>query len=146
MTNYTHTSEYFFGQKISQYGLENGYIDYRTLASTFECILNNQIMKATTINGDEWYLENGSDVQYYDTEKEMYIDYEDIEEWDHIEEYYSEIFQYYIIDNNGARILKEYTDELVYYNEELDMYIWGVTHFGTSWDYVLTDIKIELEG
>jgi hypothetical protein len=25
------------------------------------------------------------------------------------------------------------------------MYIWGVTHYGTSWDYVLTDIKIELD-
>ena len=22
------------------------------------------------------------------------------------------------------------------------MYVWGVTHWGTSWDYVLTDIEI----
>ena len=29
-----------------------------------------------------------------------------------------------------------------YGNEKLDIYIWAVTHFGTSWDYVLTDIKL----
>lgn len=51
-----------------------------------------------------------------------------------------ECFQYYIVSDNGAEILKE-CNEIVYYNEELDMYVWGVTHWGTSWDYVLTDIK-----
>lgn len=30
---------------------------------------------------------------------------------------------------------------ILYYIDELDMYILGVTHFGTSWDYVLTDIE-----
>ena len=29
------------------------------------------------------------------------------------------------------------------YLEELDMYIWCVTHWGTAWDYVLTDIPCE---
>lgn len=56
--------------------------------------------------------------------------------------HYEEIFQYYIISDNGAEILKDYTDEIVFYNEALDMYVWGVTHWGTSWDYVLTDIKL----
>ena len=55
-----------------------------------------------------------------------------------------DIFQYYIVDDNGARILKE-INEIVFYNEELDMYVWGVTHYGTSWSYVLTDIKIVLD-
>ena len=54
----------------------------------------------------------------------------------------TEIFQYYIISDAGASILKDYTNEIVFYNETLDMYIWGVTHWGTSWDYVLTDIKL----
>lgn len=53
-----------------------------------------------------------------------------------------EIFQYYIVSDEGARILKDWTNEIVFYNEELDMYIWGVTHWGTSWDYVLTNIKL----
>ena len=34
------------------------------------------------------------------------------------------------------------TDEILFYNETLDMYVWGVTHCGTSWNYVLTDIKL----
>ena len=56
--------------------------------------------------------------------------------------HYEEIFQYFIISDNGAEILKDYTDEIVFYNEALDMYVWCVTHWGTSWDYVLTDIKL----
>ena len=56
--------------------------------------------------------------------------------------HYEEIFQYFIISDNGAEILKDYTDEIVFYNEALDMYVWGVTHYGTSWDYVLTDIRL----
>ena len=58
------------------------------------------------------------------------------------EAHYDEIFQYYIISDNGAEILKDYTDEIVFYNEALDMHVWGVTHWGTSWDYVLTDIRL----
>ena len=56
--------------------------------------------------------------------------------------HYEEIFQYFIISDNGAEILKDYTNEIVFYNEAVDMYVWGVTHWGTSWDYVLTDIKL----
>lgn len=53
-----------------------------------------------------------------------------------------EIFQYYIVSDQGAEILKEF-NEIVFYNDSLDMYVWGVTHWGTSWDYVLTDIPCE---
>lgn len=56
--------------------------------------------------------------------------------------HYDEIFQYYIISDEGARILKDWTNEILFYNEELDMYVWGVTHYGTSWSYVLTDIRL----
>lgn len=52
-----------------------------------------------------------------------------------------EVYQWYIISDNGASILKDWTNEIVCYNDELDLYLWGVTHYGTSWDYVLTDIK-----
>lgn len=46
---------------------------------------------------------------------------------------------------DGYEFLAEYTDEIVFYNEKLDVYIWGITHYGTSWDYVLTDIKLNKE-
>ena len=54
-----------------------------------------------------------------------------------------EIFQYYIISEYGADVLEQYTDEIVYYNEQLDLYLWGIDHFGTSWDYVLTNIVVD---
>ena len=63
------------------------------------------------------YIENGSD---YNEE----------------EDYYYEIYQYYIIDHNTAERLKEHTDQILYYWEEADLYILGVTHWGTGWDYV----------
>ena len=67
---------------------------------------------------------------------------DEIEELEREQDNNDEIFQYYIVSDEGARILKEWTNEIVFYNEALDMYIWGVTHWGTSWSYVLTDIKI----
>lgn len=119
----TWTSNYFFGNEVSDYGKEHKRIDYATLAKSFQHILNNDIVGAT--GWDYWDIENGDLFDDDDNE--------------------TEIFQYFIIDDNGAEILKDYTDEIVMYNNELGMYVWGVTHWGTSWDYVLTDIKIELD-
>ncbi len=110
-----------FGQAVSDYGLENGYLDYYTLSKIVgDCVLNNNIIEETGY--ENWEIVCGED---YD------------------EEYgYYDVFQYYIITDSGYAFLRDYTDEIVYYNENLDMYIWGITHFGTSWDYVLTDIKL----
>ena len=70
---------------------------------------------------------------------------EAIEELEREQDEQREIYQYYIISDNGAHILKQCTNEIVYYIPVLDVYVWGVTRFGTSWDYVLTDIKIDVE-
>lgn len=53
----------------------------------------------------------------------------------------AEIYQYYIIDDDLAKRLID-INEIVYYHNELDIYILGVTHWGTSWDYVFTDLKL----
>lgn len=130
MAAYTHKSKYFYDNKISDYGLEHGYIDYRTLAKSFDAVLVNDVTKLffAEVNGEynEAEVVNGCDYN------------EECEE-------YEEIYQYYIISDNGYNILSELTDEIVYYIPLLDCYVWGVTHYGTSWGYVLTDIKIELE-
>ena len=118
-------SKYFYGNEISEYGVKHGYVDYRTLAKAFDAVLNNDIYGIALEHFGDWSLESGCD---YDEEEERYTD----------------IYQYYIVDDNGAEILKK-AGEIVYYNAALDMYLWGVTHYGTSWDYVLTDIKLELE-
>ena len=70
---------------------------------------------------------------------------EQIEELEEEQNGDDEIFQYFIISGQGAEILEEYTNEIVFYNSELDLYVWGVTHWGTSWDYVLTDIPCEVD-
>lgn len=110
-----------YGVEVSEYGLENGYLDYRALSKIVgDGILNNNIFQYAGY--ENWELTSG-------VEENEYGDY-------------YEVYQYYIIDDHGAKFLEDYTDEIVYYHEELDMYLWGITHFGTSWDYVLTDIEL----
>lgn len=121
--NRTHIfGSYFCGYEISEYGKENGYVDYATLAKAFDGVLNNTIITKS----DDWELWNGYD---YDEESDTF----------------AEVFQYYIISENGAELLADYTNELVYYSYDLDVYLWGVTHYGTSWDYVLTEIPCKAE-
>ena len=64
---------------------------------------------------------------------------EEIDELEREQEEYPDVFQTYIVSAGGAEILED-INEIVWYNDELDMYVWGVTHWGTGWDYVLTDI------
>ena len=53
-----------------------------------------------------------------------------------------EIFQYYIVDSYNLDLLKK-NNEIIYYIDYLDMYIWGVTHYGTPWENVNTNIEID---
>lgn len=113
-----------FGKEVPEHVRKSGYLDYRTLGEIVgDMILNNNLRQ---LDLGCWDLVNGYE---YDDE--------------YGEVYFKEIYQDYIISEHGVDILARYTDEMVFYNEELDIYIWGVTHFGTSWDYVLTDIKLE---
>lgn len=66
-------------------------------------------------------------------------------DYDEEEDYYFDVYQYYIIGSADAERLEEYTNELVYYCEELDMYILGVCHFGTPWNGVSANWKAEIE-
>lgn len=47
---------------------------------------------------------------------------------------YIEIFQFFIIQDPSFAM--RHTDELIFYDNELDLYILGVTHWGTAWDYI----------
>lgn len=119
---FTLKSNYFDGNEISEYGKKNGYLDYATLAKSFDAVLNNEIMNKTAEIG-YWDICSGCE---YDEETNEY----------------TEIYQYYIVSEQGARILCK-CEEIVFYNEELNLYVWGVTHYGTNWKYVLTNVKIE---
>lgn len=119
--NFKLAGKYFCGNEISAYGQEHNRLDYATFAKAFDAVLNNNIMEKGWNIGNGWELVNGSD---YDEENNEY----------------TEVFQWFIVSDNGAQMIQDYTDEILYYHEELDIYLWGVTHWGTSWDYVLMDI------
>lgn len=106
-----------YGKEVSKYGLENGYLDYLTLAKIVGPRILNNTVRAETM--EDWEMVNG--------------------------EFTEMVFQDYIIADYGYEFLAEHTDEYVFYNEKLNIYVWAITHFGTSWDYVLTDIKLVKE-
>lgn len=165
--------KYFYGNEISEYGQEHGYVDYRTLSKAFDMVMNNNIILNTREIGyweqESGFIDNAEEIEalqeeidniqtdidetietdesFEDSAKhlEMVAKMEELQEKiEELEEeqdnsYNAEIYQYFIVSGYGAEILEE-INEIVFYNEELDMYVWGVTHWGTSWDYVLTDI------
>lgn len=155
--------KYYYGNAISEYGIEHGYVDYRTLAKCFDAVLNNDIMNLTcdigywdqvsgTIDNtdeieeleekrDELEEENESSPSQI-IENEINGINDQIEELEREQDDEPEVFQWFIISDWGARLLQN-INEIVYYNETLDMYVWGVTHYGISWDYVLTSIAID---
>lgn len=176
---------HFYGNEASDYGKEQGFVDYRTFSKAFDAVMNNSIMQELESAG--YYFEpvqDGSsdysdeidelreeaddlETQADDLEEEA-DDEEEAENQEHADELRAqaenlrnlakeksdraddleseqeppEIFQFFIVDDAGAEIIQEWTDDPLFYCEALDMYIWGVTHWGTSWDYVLTDIRI----
>lgn len=175
--------EYFYGNRISDYGLQNGYVDYGTLAKAFDTVLNNDIKEKTKKSGlGYWEMvsgqaDNSDEIERLNeeiTETEQNIDEcarhacecfdsgdseggnkwkdradgyrsalrdkEDaLEELEREETEVPEVFQWYIVSDQGAEILQE-INEIVYYNQEIDVYLWGVTHYGTMWSHVLTNI------
>ena len=114
----------FFGVEVSTEPCMKGQLDYYAMIHGFcdAMILNNEIIR----HADDWEVVNGSD---HDEETGEYF----------------EVFQYFIIDGNGAEYLEEYTDQLVYYSESLDMYLLGVTHCGTAWDCVNSGYEVTAE-
>lgn len=132
--------KYYYGNAISDYGLEHGYVDYATLAKAFNAVLNNDIMNLT-YNIGSWdqvsgIIDNTEEIEELEEKRdeleeqnednpsqiiENEIDEinEKIEELENEQDEGQEVFQWFIVDD------------------------WGVTHYGTSWDYVLTNIEID---
>lgn len=52
-----------------------------------------------------------------------------------------DIYQSYLISQNDAEYLQRHTNEIVYYSPLLDLYVWQITHWGTSWSGVFTDFE-----
>ena len=122
-------------EELNEYEKENNKISFKRLVNKLftDMILCNDITKLfyADINGK--YIEPNTEIGTdYDEENDGYVD----------------IYQYFIVDfsNYTYSLFKKYREQLgnefiLYYIDELDIYILGVTHFGTGWDYVLTDIE-----
>jgi hypothetical protein len=166
------TSKYFYGHKVSELGIKNKRVDYAALSKCGDIVLCNGIVNLfnRTIGGKlvepelvNGYLTDEDAIADLQSEIEELIE-EQIQEVDskrkqEIEDEISkiqkqirsldrgtcprEILQYYIISDDFAERLQDCTNEIVFYIDALRIYVWGVTHCGTSWDYVLTDIELD---
>jgi len=116
-------------ETLNRYEIENRRLSYRTawnrITGNAPLILCNNIASI-----DDSILYNVVIGSLYDEETDEYTD----------------IYQYFLTDLNDWDIeaLKEYGNDnfIVTYSELLDTYVLCVDHFGTAWDYVLTDIEL----
>ena len=110
-------------ENLNDYEKEHNRISYKRLVERY---FNNMILCNNIANNyEDLEIVAGSD---YDEEEDTYKD----------------IYQYFIVDGCfDEEALQKVGEELgvVYYDSNLDLYILGVDHLGTSWDYVLTDIE-----
>lgn len=105
---------------LNEYEKTNKCLSYANLFYNDDAlILCNNIGK----NWEELELVNGTD-------------------FDEIGGYYDDIYQYYIIDDSTAKRLIDNTNEIIYYHNELDIYVLGVTHYGTNWHYVYSGFDL----
>ncbi|WP_407453549.1 hypothetical protein [Methanobrevibacter sp.] len=119
--------------------LRSGYISYRKLIKRY---ISNLVL-CNNIAQDECFNEN-----FYEELSNMFtrLDEATQEEYNNDPfDYYEglEVFQYYITDCNDYEVeaLRELNNELIVYNDSLDCYILCVTHYGTSWDYVMSNVQ-----
>ena len=112
-------------EDLNEYEKEHKKISYRRLINR--------------ISNDIWLFNNAPKLSGYDFEFEIGSDYDE-ETGDYIE-----FYQYYLIDINPYMIEKlqklKCKDIVIAWSEKLEEYVLMVDHFGTSWDYVLTDIE-----
>lgn len=115
--------DHFYGNEISDYGMQHGYVDYRCLSHCGDMVLCNAMesrfnYSAPVLGSATYEDEDGNEIP-------------------------EDIYQWYIISDGLFHVLEhECPNEIVFYDEELDIYVWAITHWGTSWDYVLTDIPL----
>lgn len=143
-----------FNMYASDYAKENKRLDYRGLAKMVgDMILCNNIVEVepdifdNVHCGSLYYISDDAEYDYEDyvneckNNEEEPMTYEDwLEENRDDYERERDIFQYYLVRDT---YWLEQCGELVLYSDKLDCYVWCIDHWGTSWDYVLTDIELD---
>lgn len=128
-------------EKMGDYEKEKGYASYRTIVERFigDIVLCNNI-----VNIDENVGFFESNIKYYNEKGEEITEDEYLEDDNaYSEEDTPEFYQYYLC--NVGQWEKEQLQKMgIYldYSNKLDCDVLCVDHYGTSWDYVLTDVKL----
>lgn len=104
------------------------------------CVLNNYIVEELTSAGFYFDIYCGSLTRYYNANGDEITEDEYCETKDAFSGI-DEVYQYYIISEQDAQRLADYTNETVIYNDSIDLYILCVTHFGTAWSSVPANWK-----
>lgn len=103
------------GVTVSDYGREHGYLDYSTLAKLVGPMIMHNTIRDKTFGS-----------------------------WERVTGVFDNmVMNDFIISKEGYEFLAKYTDELVFYINDLDLYIWAIDHSGTRWDHVLTNTKFK---
>ena len=112
-------------EDLNEYEKEHKKISYRRLINR--------------ISNNIWLFNNAPKLSEYDFEFEIGNDYDE-ETGEYID-----FYQYYLIDINPYMIEKlqklKCNDIVIAWSEKLEEYVLMVDHFGSSWDYVLTNIE-----
>ena len=150
-------------RKLSHFAIRAGMVDYFTASE----VVGAELYDIYAVDEGDWELVNGDDKYYIDGDGNTYdseMAYErgreletmidnkeegqDISNWERdidLLTNYGEVrwvYDYYKITEEGAKILMNESNELVYYNSEIDVYVWGICHYGMSLKLIPTSIPI----
>lgn len=125
-----HQKIYF--DNVSEMAREENRLDYASMVDW--CTDGSMV----SLHVSPWKMAEDWELQYESDDDDNDEDENDEDEDDEDEE----VFQWFIIGNNSARYFLKFTNELIYYSEELDMYLLGVDHWGTPWSGVMTEWKL----
>jgi len=78
------------------------------------------------------FILNNDIVKHFELEFLNYNDFEDIDPYE------LDIFQYYIIKENDKELFEKYTDYPIFYCNELNLYLIGITHYNIGFNMVFT--------
>lgn len=128
-------------EKMGDYEKQQGYASYRTIVEYYigDIVLCNNIVE---IDKNVGFFE--SNIRYYNENDEEITEDEYFENDNaYMLEDTPEIYQYYLCNiNEWAKKELQEMGILIDYSNKLDCDVLCVDHYGTSWDYVLTDVKL----
>ena len=120
-------------------------ITYEHLANMIEnMVLSNSIFNSVEIDCIEFYDDDQAEIlleNYIERHGNPYDD-DYYDTYEYMMDTINEACQFYVVDKESAKTLVKFNEAVLYHNE-LDLAIWCVGHWGTSWEYVDTDIVVD---